>query len=184
MNFADELRNQSTGRRGDAEVDADIAYWRDGLVYVIKHECRKAALAGRRNIYGYIHLNRDGDFDEAGFDEDLPRTNDLGNHINAVNWTESGWDATDPDDRTMKTRLYEGYIIPGDVARLQQLENAIHAELKELGFTEYRVQKVKLMDTYVVRRQKRSLLSGEITEQITTGAYPDPVFTLHFSLAW
>ena len=91
----------------------------------------------------------------------------------------------DPDGyATKEVRLYEGYIIPGDVKTLQKMESLMSSELQKLGFSDFRVQKVMLPDVYAIIRRRSSVLSGNQVERITTRTAPDPVYTLNFSVSW
>ena len=77
-------------------------------------------------------------------------------------------------------RLYQGFIIPGDVSVLQRMEKSMGQELENLGFTDYRVQKVMLMDVYIIRRSgQTTYLTG-----LKTRTASEPVYTLHFSISW
>ena len=67
----------------------------------------------------------------------------------------------------------------GSFGNVYEIERIMGEELKQLGFTDFRVQKVMLRDIYVIHKPK-SLFPGKMTTSTAT----DPVYTLHFSLSW
>ena len=187
MSFADELRDDSVSSKEGSELDADVYYWCGRLTGAVKTVCRQAALQGKRRIFGYIHLGQREGHEDTEFVQSLPLVRELG-----MKKGEPGalWDqpeeGTGSSENTgrYETRLYEGYTIPGDVRMIQKIEDSMREELQKLGFTDFRVQKVKLMDIYVIRYRRQSLLSGDLTERFSTRTGPDPVYTLHFSISW
>ena len=185
MSFADELRNHNRAASGQ-RPDAEAAHLCRRLTEAIKDGCRQASHDGRSAIFGYVFLYTDQGEEKARFVETLPRLRE-----------QAGRTAEDPAGRncegftceadgysSKEVRLYEGYIIPGDVKALQKMESLMGGELRKLGFSDFRVQKVMLPDVYAIIRRKSSVLSGNQVERITTRTAPDPVYTLHFSVSW
>ena len=172
MSFADELRELGKEPRSSGRVDEDIQYWSEKLLRVIKVECQKASLEGRTSIYGYVCFPREGAGDHAArLDESLPLLKDFYSNIE---------DRGD-DSQPREVRLYAGYIIPGNVNMLQKMEDHLKEELKLLGFTQYRVQKVQLMDVYVRYSARKS---GKQPGRVSGRTAREPVYTLHFSISW
>lgn len=176
MSFADELRNQETETEESARLKADARYWCNRLIEAVKGGCRQAVRDGKRGIYGYVHMYREDGYDMARFVRKLPSIEDFQKDIKAGN-VNPGTASAEGD--TVKSRLYEGYIIPGNADKLYEIERIMGEGLKQLGFTDFRVQKVMLRDIYVIHKPK-SLFPGKMTTSTAT----DPVYTLHFSLSW
>ena len=187
MSFADELRSNSIDSMKTDQIDDDVAYWCGRLTRAVRHVCREAALEGKRRIFGYVHMSFYEGREAISFDQSLPLVKNLGTS-RIVPDREEQYDGPDGytcvSPRRYETRLYEGYIIPGDVKVLQKIEDTMREELEALGFTEFRVQKVKLMDIYVIHYRKRAAAGGEVSERISTRTEPEPVYTLHFSIEW
>jgi len=184
MSFADELRDNSLEAQEKLSVDHDLAYWCGRLTGAIKAGCRQAAKEGRRSIHGYVYMFTEDGVEKEIFVGMLPKLRDQENRT--VHPERPGESEREGASRSREavypgeTRLYQGFIIPGDVSVLQKMEKIMGQELEKLGFTDYRVQKVMLMDVYVIRKQGQySLLTG-----MKTRTAPDPVYTLHFSISW
>ena len=185
MSFADELKNHNRPASG-MRPDAEAAHLCGRLTEAIKDGCRQASHDGRSAIFGYVFLYTDQGGEKARFVETLPRLREQAGRSGGdpAGKNMEGF-TCDPDGYTTKeVRLYEGYIIPGDVKTLQKMESLMSSELQKLGFSDFRVQKVMLPDVYAIIRRRSSVLSGNQVERITTRTAPDPVYTLHFSVSW
>ena len=187
MSFADELRSNSLDSINTGEIDDDVAYWCGRLTRAVRHVCREAALEGKRRIFGYVHMSLNEGRETISFDQSLPLTKNLGTRM-VVPEEKGRYDSADGysyiNARRYETRLYEGYIIPGDIKVIQKIEDVMREELEGLGFTEFRVQKVRLMDIYVIHYRKGTAANREVVERISTRTAPEPVYTLHFSIEW
>ena len=182
MSFADELRDQRTETEESVRLEADAKYWCNRLTEAVKGGCRQAVREGRHGIYGYVHMYREDGYDTARFVRKLPSIEEFQTGAKAPDDARPQDASGEPG--TYETRLYEGYIIPGNAGKLYMLEKMMGEELESLGFTDFRVQKVMLRDIYIVHRQRTSLFSGGVTKKMTTRTATDPVYTLHFSISW
>ena len=184
MSFADELRNQRTETEESIklEADADAKYLCSRLTEAVKGGCRQAVSEGRHGIYGYVHMYREDGYDTARFVKKLPSVEEY--QTGSGTPDAVGRQDVSAESGTYETRLYEGYIIPGNAGKLYAIEKMMGEELQRLGFTDFRVQKVMLRDIYIVHRQRTSLFSGGMTKKMTTRTAMDPVYTLHFSISW
>ena len=182
MSFADELRNQEIETEESIRIEEDARYWCNRLVTAIKGGCRQAVRDGKTGIYGYVHMYQEDGYEMGRFVNKLPSIKEF--QAGAFPADQVPLRAVQGDPGTFEIRLYDGYIIPGNAGKLYLLEDMISEELKNLGFTDYRVQKVMLRDIYIIYRLKTSLLSGNRTEKTTTRTDTDPVYTLHFSISW
>ena len=182
MNFADELRSQGMETEESLRREADARYWADRLTEAIKSGCRQAGREGKRGIYGYVHMYREDGYELARFVEKLPSIKEFQSDIKLAGALARP--DRIPESGTFEIRLYDGYIIPGNAAMLYRIEDLMSEELKALGFTDYRVQKVMLRDIYLICRQRPSLFSGDLIEKMSTRTETDPVYTMHFSISW
>ena len=184
MSFADELRDNSLETQEKISVDHDLAYWCGRLTGAIKAGCRQAAKEGRRSIHGYVYMFTEDGAEKEIFVGMLPKLRDQETRTaQADRSVSANPESTLHSQETAypnETRLYQGFIIPGDVSVLQRMEKSMGQELENLGFTDYRVQKVMLMDVYIIRRSgQTTYLTG-----LKTRTAPEPVYTLHFSISW
>lgn len=183
MSFADELRESNPNPVDTEWIEPNMAYWRDRLTRAIKQGCREATAEGRRDIFGYVFMSNENGEARDRFVESLPLLRDQKRDV-VIDPKHDSVSGPEEGVMSFEERLYEGFLIPGNVAFLQKMEQVMGDELQKLGFSDYRVQKVMLMDVYVIHNRKASLVSGRITDRITTRTAPGQVYTMHFSISW